>query len=156
MSLPLFEEFTEGQRKQFGPQQTREVLTTRGHAYHSPFMFENVSVGNFYEIDPTKGVELKSLDGFITIEEDHPISAVTVVGSGCVPQGFNVVEWWDEGDSIDNMKNQLVKPAVGQPQRHPPEYLFAIDDGDVSRADLQARDQRRYEGCGGRAEAAKR
>lgn len=109
MSLPLFEEFTEGQRKQFGPQQTREVLTTRGHAYHSPFMFENVSVGNFYEIDPTKGVELKSLDGFITIEEDHPISAVTVVGSGCVPQGFNVVEWWDEGESIDNMKNQLAK-----------------------------------------------
>ena len=109
MPLPLFKAFTDDQRKQFGPQQTRDVLTTRRHVYHTPFMYENVVVGNFYEIDPTKGIELKSMDGFITIEEESPISTVTVVGSGCVPGGFNVVEWWDEGETIDNMKNQLVK-----------------------------------------------
>lgn len=107
--LPLYKGFTEAQLKQFGGIRKREVLKTEKRAYSSPFMYENLKVGNFYEIDPTKGVEFKSMDGFITLEEDKPIVGVTVVGSGCVPYGFNICEWWDEGESIDNMKNQLVK-----------------------------------------------
>lgn len=109
MSLPLFKGFTEQQLKQFGPVRDREVLRTERRVYTAPFIYSNVTVGNFYEIDPTKGIELKSIDGFITIEEDRPIVAVTVVGSGCVPRGFNICEWWGDGESIDNMKDQLVK-----------------------------------------------
>ena len=110
MALPVYPGFTEEQKKQFGPVRQRgEVIKTERRFYTTPFMYENVDVGNFYEIDPTKGIELKSGDGFITIAEDRPIVAVTVVGSGCVPNGYNVCEWWDEGESIDNMKNQLVK-----------------------------------------------
>src|SRR2546423_523057 len=109
MALPVHKEFTPEQLKQFGPMRQQEVLKTERRAYASPFMYSNVRVGNFYEIDPNKGVELKSMDGFITIEEDRPIVAVTVVGSGCVPHGFNICEWWGEGESIDNMTNQLVK-----------------------------------------------
>src|SRR5436309_5714315 len=109
MGLPVYKEFTPEQLKQFGPMRERQSINTERRAYATPFMYSNVRVGNFYEIDPTKGVELKSMDGFITIEEDRPIIAVTVVGSGCVPHGFNICEWWAEGESIDNMKDQLVK-----------------------------------------------
>jgi hypothetical protein len=109
MPLPLYKGFTPDQLKQFGGIRKRDTIRTERRAYSSPFMYENVKVGNFYEIDPTKGIELKSMDGFITIEEDRPIVGVTVVGSACVPYGFNVCEWWADGESIDNMKDQLVK-----------------------------------------------
>jgi len=109
MALPFFKEFTEAQKKQFGPVRQREVIKTERRAYTSPFMYDNVDVGNFYEIDPTKGIELKADEGFITITEDKPIVAVNVVGSGCVPRGYNICEWWADGESIDNMKDQLVK-----------------------------------------------
>ncbi len=109
MALPLYKGFTDEQRKQFGPVRERQVLKTEKRVYSTPFMYPNVKVGDFYEIDPTKGIELKSMAGFITIDEDRPIAGVTVVGSGCVPKGFNVCEWWDDGETIDNMTNQLVK-----------------------------------------------
>jgi len=109
MDLTLWSGFSAEQRQQFGPVREREVLTTQRHVYSSPFMYDNVEVGNFYEIDPTKGIEFKADDGFLTIHEDHPISAVAVVGSGCTPGGYNICEWWDEGESIDTMQDQLVK-----------------------------------------------
>jgi hypothetical protein len=109
MSLPLFKGFTPEQLKQFGPAREAQVIKTERRAYSTPFIYSNVVVGDFYEVDPTKGVELKSLEGFITIEESRPIAGAIVVGSGCVPRGFNICEWWDDGESIDNMKDQLVK-----------------------------------------------
>ena len=109
MPLPLFEKFSESQLKQFGGLKERQTLETERRAYETPFMYTNVDVGNFYEIDPTKGIELKSMEGFITVEEDKPIVGVTVVGSGCVPKGYNICEWWEDGESIDDIKGQLVK-----------------------------------------------
>ena len=110
MELPLYREFTEDQIEKFGPVREREVIsTTERRVYTSPFMYTNVKAGDFYEIDPDKGIEFKADDGFLTIEEGEPIVAVTVVGSGCTPGGYNICEWWDDGENIDNLKNQLVK-----------------------------------------------
>jgi len=109
VDLTLWPGFTEEQRRQFGPVREREVLTTRRHVYHSPFMYDNVDVGSFYEIDRTKGIEFKADDGLLTIREDGPICAVDVVGSGCTPGGYNICEWWDEGESLDTIQDQLVK-----------------------------------------------
>ena len=86
-----------------------EVFSTERRVYTTPFMYENVEAGDFYEIDPTKGIEFKADTGFLTIREDEPIVGVTVVGSGCTPKGYVICEWWDEGESIDTMKDQLVK-----------------------------------------------
>jgi hypothetical protein len=102
--------FTDEQLKELGPKRkTVEVLRTENRVYTTPFMYENVEVGNFYEIGLDKGIEFKVDDGFITIEETKPISTVTVVGTGCVPYGYVICEWWDEGEAIGNMKDQLVK-----------------------------------------------
>jgi hypothetical protein len=109
MSIPVHSKFSQEQREQFGPEKEYEVLNTERHVYTTPFMYKNVDVGDFYEIDPIKGVELKSDDGFIRIEEEKPIVAISVVGSGCVPKGYVICEWWDDDESIENMKNQLVK-----------------------------------------------
>ena len=109
MALPVYKSFTEAQVKQFGPIKEREVLKTERRVYTTPFMYTNVEVGDFYEIDPGKGIELKADTGYITIKEDKPIVNVTVVGSGCEGKGYNICEWWGEGESIDNMKDQLVK-----------------------------------------------
>jgi hypothetical protein len=109
MDLTLWPGFTEEQRQQFGPVRERTVLETRRHVYTTPFMYGNVEVGHFYEIDPTKGIEFKGDDGFLTVREESLICAVAVVGSGCTPGGYNVCEWWEEGESIDTMQDQLVK-----------------------------------------------
>jgi hypothetical protein len=109
MQLPLYQSITEEQKKQFGSSGRHEVLATERHVYTSPFMYDNVKMGDFYEIDPTKGVELKADTGYITIAEDKPIVAVTVVGGGCYAQGYNICEWWSEEETIDNLKDQLVK-----------------------------------------------
>ncbi len=109
MDLVLYEGFTQEQLDHFGPKREAEVLTTERHVYMTPFMYTNVEVGNFYEIDPTKGIEIKADDGFIAIAEEKPILGVTVVGSGCTPKGYNICEWWGEGETIDNMTDQLVK-----------------------------------------------
>ncbi len=110
MDLPLYERFTEDQMKQLGPVRDCEVISsTERHVYATPFMYPNVEVGSFYEVDPTKGIEFKADDGFLAIKEDQPIVAVTVVGSGCTPGGYNICEWWDEGESIGTLQDQLVK-----------------------------------------------
>ncbi len=108
MELTLYRGFTEEQIKTYGPMGNHHVISeTERHVYTTPFMYQNVEVGDFYEIDPTKGIEFKADDGII--REDNPIIAVTVVGSGCTPKGYNICEWWDEGESIDTLKDQLVK-----------------------------------------------
>jgi len=109
MQLPLFKTFTEEQRQKFGPPRQAAVFRTISRVYESPFVYDNVQVGDFYEIDPTKGIELKADDGYIAITEDLPIVAVTVVGSGCTRYGYNMVEWWEDGEGIDEMQDQLVK-----------------------------------------------
>jgi len=110
MDLQLFEGFTPAQLEQFGPMQEAEVISgTERHVYTTPFIYPNVEVGNFYEIDPTKGIEFQADKGFLTIKENAPILAVTVVGSGCTPKGYNICEWWDEGESLDTLKDQRVK-----------------------------------------------
>ncbi len=109
MNLPLYKSFTDEQRQKLSSPKQPAVLVTERHVYESPFMHENVDVGDFYEVDPTKGIEFKADSGFLTIQEQMPIVAVTVVGSGCAPKGYNICEWWDPGETIENMKGQLVK-----------------------------------------------
>jgi len=109
MDLPLYEKFTEEQLRAFGPPKRARELTTRRRVYETPFVYENVEVGDFYEIDPVKGIELKADTGHIIIAEDRPIVEVVIVGSGCAQNGYNIVEWWEEGESIENMSNQLIK-----------------------------------------------
>jgi hypothetical protein len=110
MNLPLYKTFTEEQRKMYKPFSGKvDEFSTRIRAYQTPFMYDNVAVGDFYEIDVMKGIEFKADTGFITITEDRPIAAVTVVGSGCVPRGYNIVEWWEDGENIDNVDNRTVK-----------------------------------------------
>jgi hypothetical protein len=86
-----------------------DEFSTKIRVYQTPFMYDNVDVGDFYEIDASKGIEFKADTGFLTITEDRPIVAVTVVGSGCGTRGYNIVEWWEEGENIDNVNNRVVK-----------------------------------------------
>ena len=109
MYLPLYRSFSEEQKKKYGPTKKPVVLTTERNVYQSPFMYENVGVGDFYEVDAIKGIEFKADTGFLMVKEDKPIVAVTVVGSGCTPKGYNICEWWDDGESVEKMKDQLVK-----------------------------------------------
>ena len=60
-------------RKKLGPNREREVIETTNHVYLAPFLYDNVAVGDFYEIDPDKGIELKAFDGYISVEEESPI-----------------------------------------------------------------------------------
>ena len=110
MELPLFEDFTEEHYKRYGSKSKKcEVLETERHVYETPFMYPNLDVGGFHEINSDKGIEFKANDGYITIKEEMPIMGVTVVGSGCTAGGYNICEWWDEGETMDNIKTQLVK-----------------------------------------------
>ena len=109
-NLPLYKTFSEDHRKTYGPfAKPAEEFATRSRVYQTPFMYDNVEAGDFYEIDVCKGIEFRADTGFLTIEEDRPIAAVTVIGSGCVARGYNIVEWWDEGENIDNVDNKTVK-----------------------------------------------
>jgi len=56
-----------------------------------------------------KGVEIFAERGTISINEDRPIVAVTVVGSGCSSPGYNIVEWWADGEGLRNPQGQLIK-----------------------------------------------
>jgi hypothetical protein len=109
MPRTLHESVTPELREKLGPSREREAIETTNHTYIAPFLYDNVEVGDFYEIDPDKGIELKALDGYISVEEDRPIVSVTVIGSGCVTKGFNICEWWDEGEDITSMKDGIVK-----------------------------------------------
>lgn len=110
MGLPLFKGFSEKQYETYKKFSGKvEEFSTRTRVYQTPFMYDNVDVGDFYEIDACKGIEFKADTGFLTITEDRPIAGVTVVGSGCCAKGYNVVEWWEDGENIDNVDNKTVK-----------------------------------------------
>lgn len=110
MGPELFETFSESDIRRFKPfSGPAEEFSTRIRVYQTPFMYDNVEVGNYHEIDVCRGVEFKADDGFLTITEDRQIAAVTVVGSGCAPKGYNIVEWWEDGENIDNVDNKTVK-----------------------------------------------
>ena len=108
MELKLKSGFGDEDRVKLGPPKMPQVFSTERHVYVSPFNYTNVTVGNFYEYGD-QGMEFAADKGFITIEEVKPIVAVTVVGSGCVQGCYNICEWWNEGESIDDMKGQLIK-----------------------------------------------
>lgn len=83
--------------------QVRERLVTATYQYWAPFNYPNVvmELGQEElgaEVD-TDGVELDyPPNGAITITEENPIVAVTVIGSACTPPGFVMlnaepVEW---------------------------------------------------------------
>jgi len=80
-----------------GTPQTREVWRTKTYAYWAPFNYDNVTVelgrpGTGVEFNPD-GAEIDIYPyGSITIEEQEPIVAVTVIGSGCSYPSYVVLE----------------------------------------------------------------
>ncbi len=77
--------------------QAREVWHTKTYAYCAPFNYSNIKVelgrpGTGTEFNPD-GAELDIYPyGAITIEEEEPIVAVTVIGSGCSTQAYVALE----------------------------------------------------------------
>jgi hypothetical protein len=80
-----------------GKPQTREVWRTKTYVYWAPFNYENVTVelgrpGTGCEFN-ADGVELDVYPyGSITIIEEEPIVAVTVIGSGCSYVNYVLLE----------------------------------------------------------------
>lgn len=91
-----------------GRMQKVEVYEEEHHVYMVPFRYENVTIDYWSEYSD-KGIEIAAELGSITIVEEKPIVAVTVVGSGCSTQGYNIVEWWGEGEGLDDPHGQLIK-----------------------------------------------
>jgi hypothetical protein len=92
-----------------GEMREPEVFETEHHVYTSPFRYRNVKVDAWVEIGKGKGIEMLADRGTITIEEDKPIISVTVVGSGCSGNNYNIVEWWGPGE-------KLTDPTTRAPQ----------------------------------------
>jgi hypothetical protein len=82
---------------QEGTPQLREEWRTKTYAYWAPFNYPNVTVdlgrpGTGVEFNPD-GAELDIYPyGAITIAEEEPIVAVTVIGSGCSVQAYVIIE----------------------------------------------------------------
>ena len=73
--------------------QTAEVYREKTYCYCHPFQYPNIGVelGRVGEYNPD-GVELDvPPHGAITIEQDEPIIAVTVIGSACVTPGYVIL-----------------------------------------------------------------
>ena len=88
-----------------------EVFETEHRVYTCPFRYRNVAVDGWLEFSE-KGIEILADRGSITIEEEKPIVSVTVVGSGCSGNNYNIVEWWGPGEGLceeETMRTQLVK-----------------------------------------------
>ena len=91
-----------------GEMRQAEVYETEHHVYSAPFRYENVQLRYWSENSP-KGHEFLADLGSITIVEEQPIVEVIVVGSGCSGNNYNIIEWWNEGETLRNSKSQLVK-----------------------------------------------
>lgn len=96
----VFGHFTDAEREVWtlvGKPQTREAWRTKTYCYWAPFNYPNVSValgrpGTGCEMN-SDGVELDIYPyGSITISEEEPIVAVTVIGSGCSYVNYVLVE----------------------------------------------------------------
>ena len=94
--------------EELGDVRQPEVYETEHHVYSVPFRYENVELRYWSEIG-TKGHEFLADLGSITIQEKQPIVEVIVVGSGCSGNNYNIIEWWNEGETLRNNKSQLVK-----------------------------------------------
>ncbi len=97
--------------------QTREEWRTRTYTYWAPFNYPNVEVelgrtGTGVEFN-TDGAELDIYPyGCITIEEDEPVVAVTVIGSGCSTDAYVIleaepVEWKFRRTGVRMMRKDL-------------------------------------------------
>ena len=97
--------------------QTREVSRVKTYTYWAPFNYPNVKVelgrpgtGVEFNID---GAELDIYPyGYIMVEEDEPIVAVTVIGSGCSGQAHvrleaEPLEWKYPRTGVRMMKQDL-------------------------------------------------
>lgn len=92
-----------------GEMRRPEVYETEHHVYSTPFNYENVQLRGWSEGKSEKGPEFLADTGSITIVENQPIVEVVVVGSGCSGNNYNIIEWWNEGETLRNTKSQLVK-----------------------------------------------
>jgi hypothetical protein len=109
-----------------GPMQEVEAFETEHRLYRSPFRYKNVVIDNWVEFSE-KGVEIQAERGSITIREQQPIVSVTVVGTGCETPGYNIVEWWDDGEDVSNFRGQLIKrQRVGDLRGQHPQQLHQL------------------------------
>ena len=103
----VWQTYPEGDEK-LGEMRKPEVYETEHHVYSAPFRYENVQL-HYWSENSVKGHEFLADLGSITIEEEQPIVEVMVVGSGCSGNNYNIVEWWNDGETLRNNKTQLVK-----------------------------------------------
>lgn len=100
-----------------------EIYETEHHVYSAPFRYENVQL-QYWSENYLKGHEFLADLGSITIVEKQPIVEVICVGSGCSGNNYNIIEWWNEGESIRNCKDQLIKrQRVGNLQGQHPAWI---------------------------------
>lgn len=100
-----------------------EIYETEHHVYSVPFRYENVQLAYWSE-NNAKGHEFLADIGGITITETQPIVEVICVGSGCSANNYNIVEWWNEGESVRNCKGQLIKrQRIGNLQGQHPAFI---------------------------------
>ena len=92
-----------------GEMRKPDIFETEHHVYSTPFHYENVQLRHWSEGKSDKGPEFLADLGSITIVEELPIVDVIVVGSGCSGSNYNMIEWWNEGETLRNTKSQLVK-----------------------------------------------
>jgi len=92
-----------------GEMRQPEIYETEHHVYSTPFRYENIELRHWIEGKTAKGPEFAADLGSITIVEELPIVEVIVVGSGCSGNNYNIIEWWNDGETLHNTKGQLVK-----------------------------------------------
>ncbi len=109
-SMPVYR--TPDDNDRLGELREPEVFETEHHEYTVPFQYQNVHIEGLLEVGAVKGLELLADEGSITIVEKQPIISVTIVGSGCSGQNYNIVEWWGPGETLrdkTSRASQLIK-----------------------------------------------
>ncbi len=82
-----------------GPIRSPVSYEVEHHAYQAPFDYPNASIEN-QAGESRYGVHLLADAGRITIEEQRPIVAVAVVGSGSAPGGYVILDWSGPGQAV--------------------------------------------------------
>ncbi len=77
---------------ELGEMRQPEQFSVEHRVYTVPFGYDNVQTEGVVKSDET-GLHLLADAGQIVIEEDRPIIAVTVVGSGSVDENYVMVDW---------------------------------------------------------------
>ncbi len=113
--------------KAHGEPRKPDIFETEHHVYSTPFHYENVELRGWSEGKTPKGPEFLADRGSITILEKQPIVEVVVVGSGCEANGYNIVEWWNEGESLRSTQSQLIKrQRAGNLQGQHPAWIQKV------------------------------